>query len=100
MQLFNGQVQTVGPYWYMFIHKPIYGTCVAIRGAILDKAIQLNKRIVVQCPHGEAIIDPKSWKKTAKRIEKEFKIPGVPMVLYQAELPYKEELKPIEAFSV
>lgn len=98
MTLYNGQVETIGNYWYMYIRQPIYGTNVAIREKILTDAIKRNKRIIVQCPHGEQIIDPKTWKKTAKKISKVFLIPDRPMILYQGNITYVEELKPKEAF--
>lgn len=81
---FYGQVVTEnGDLWVTEIRKPIYGTCVALNERLLNEAIRKGKKILVKCPGAEETIDPQEWKKTAMRIEKVFRFPDRPMILYQ-----------------
>lgn len=98
MKLFNGQVQTIGDnLWHMKFQKPFYGTVVAIRDKILLEAIKKKKFLLVECENGQEVVDPKTWIKEGKRIEKVFKIPERPMVLYERAIKLGE-VKPVEAF--
>ena len=89
------------------IDKPLSGTYVAIYDKYINQAIRLHTKMKV-CITGIGceIVDPYKWKETGKRIEKEFLIPGVPMILYgntvhpQKEIPKPpEEVKTMEALS-
>ena len=81
---FYGQkVEEDGDTWYTYINKPIYGTCITLNEKIIDNAIEKHKMLVVSCPGGAEKFDPTDFKKTAMKIQKEFRIPGHPMTLYQ-----------------
>lgn len=73
------------------ILKPVYGNFVYIRESILKKAIQKGEGLEVTIPAGSAVIDPKKWIETGKRLEKVFKIPGVPMILIGNHVPIEEK---------
>ena len=75
------------------IFKPVYGTFVYLREATLQKAIRNNEPVEVTIPQGVAIIDPKKWIETGKRLEKVFKIPNQPMLLIGNSVPL-EDIKP------
>lgn len=64
------------------IKKPLFDNFVYIRESLLNKAILRNERIEVIIPAGSALIDPKIWKQTGKRMEKVFLRPDEPMVLF------------------
>ena len=72
--------------WATHIRKPVYGTCVALNGLLLDKAIESKVKIKVTCPGGEEIIDPAEWKETALYYTKVFKKPNDPMPMYQKSI--------------
>jgi hypothetical protein len=100
MELFNGQVRTIGVrYWYIKILKPIYGDCVAIRSRIIDEAIKKKKLLLVEVNGKIEMISPKLWKKEAQKISKVFKIPECPMILYQRTIRYASS-KPLEAYEI
>ena len=100
MQLFNGQVSTVGlKYWHIRINKPIYGDCVAIRSRIIDEAIAKQKILLVEANGKLEKVHPLTWKKESQKIEKVFKIPECPMILYQRTLRNISD-KPLEAYEV
>lgn len=69
------------------IKKPLYGNYVYINESTLKKAFAQGGKIQVTIPSGSAIIDPVEWKKNGKRMEKVFKIPGHPMVLWGGFVP-------------
>lgn len=99
MILFNGQVRTVGKhYWWMEIDRPIYGNVVAIREKILKEAKKNKKAIVINSPGCQEVVSPDMWIERSKRIEKVFKIPDRPMVLWQGEVKQEDNPKPIDAF--
>lgn len=99
MQLYNGQVQTLGnKLWYMKFQKPIYGTVCAIRDRILKDAMKAGKLLLVECPGGQEVVSPKTWLTEGKRMEKVFKIPDRPMILYERSIKLVNEPKPVEAF--
>jgi hypothetical protein len=99
MILYNGQVRTVGRYWYIKIYKPIYGDCVALRSRIIDDAIKFDKTLLVEVNGKIEKVTPRTWKQEAKKIEKIFKIPECPMILYQRTLRNITD-KPLEAYEV
>lgn len=82
---FYGQaVEDDGVSYYVHIKKPIYGHCVAINRAIIQAAITNGRLLVVSCPGASEVIPPRAWVNRARRIEKVFRRPDEPMVLYQA----------------
>lgn len=64
------------------IRKPLYHNFVYIRDSILYRAINQHLLLRIRIPQGMGIADPKKWIKTGKRMEKVFKIPNHPMILY------------------
>ncbi len=73
------------------ITKPIYGTYVGIRDIYLSQALNEKKMLRISIPQGIAVVDPREWMKTAKRMEKVFKIPNKPMILYANYVPLEIE---------
>lgn len=67
---------------YVHIRKPIYGDYVGIREKYIWKAKREGKKLKIRIPQGTAIVSPSKFLRGAKRIEKVFKIPDKPMVLY------------------
>jgi len=75
-------------YVYIYIRKPIYGDYVGIREKYIWKAKRENKKLKIETPRGVCIISPTKFLKGATRIEKVFKIPDRPMILYCNTLHY------------
>lgn len=75
------------------IKKPLYGTYVYIRDKYVDMAIKHRTMLRISIPQGTALVDPKEWKKNGKRMEKVFRNPNEPMVLYGGHVPLKLEDK-------
>lgn len=76
------------------INKPLYGTFVNIRDIYIKQAIRERVPLRIVIPQGEALVDPKEWIKTGKRVEQVFRIANKPMVLYGNYVPLtKEEAK-------
>lgn len=50
-------------------------------------AIHNFVNIVITTPDGEKVFFPKQVKKEGKRVKEEFKIPGVPMIMYEIAIP-------------
>ena len=64
------------------ITKPLYDTYCCIRDIKIERAIKEGRQLLIKIPKGQAIHDPKKWKKTGKRIEKVFLFENNPMILY------------------
>ena len=64
------------------IRKPLYGNYVYVRDVFVERAISLNKKMRITVPNGVGIHDPHEWKETGKIMEKIFKRPDEPMILY------------------
>lgn len=64
------------------IEKPLYGTMVYIRDKYLKQAIKENGPLTIICAGKKYMVGPYKWLEDAKKMEKEFLIPGKPMVLY------------------
>ena len=73
------------------IKKPLFGTFVYIRDKYVNLAIRLGVPMRVTIPQGTALVDPVKWKKEGKRMEKVFRNPNEPMVLYGGHVPLKLE---------
>lgn len=77
----------------IYIRKPLYetdeGDFVYIRVERLNEAIAHKELLEVETPRTVARIDPYKWKKEGKRMEKVFKIPNRPMILYGGVVPLK-----------
>lgn len=86
-------------YIIIKLHKPIYGTNYAIRDKYIIQAIKSRRKLLLRTPEGQEIIDPKQYKKESRKIEKEFLIPGKPMVLYQRTL-HLSDTQPIEKYTM
>lgn len=69
------------------ILKPLYGNFVYIREEIINRAIRQGAMLEVKIPKGKAIVDPSNWKKNGKRMERVFKRPNEPMVLWGGNVP-------------
>ena len=76
------------------IHRPIYGTYVGVRDKFIFKAKREHKKLRITIPQGEVIISPESYLHGATRIEKVFKIPDRPMVLYCKTLDLDKHTPP------
>jgi hypothetical protein len=98
MTLFNGQVDTIGKFWWIDIKKPMEGNKVAIRALILELAHKKKKLLIVNCPGCQEVIDPKVWKKEGEKIYRVFMRPDEPMVLYERAVKLNPDPKPKEAF--
>ena len=82
------------------VKKPIYGLCVAIRDKVLNSAIKKKTSIRAEWDGEVYIIDPKKWVRTGERMEKEFLIPGTPMILFANHLyHFPKEETPINVMS-
>ena len=76
------------------IVKPIYANYCGIRDKYIFQAKKYHKDLRITTPLGVTTISPTKFMQGADRIEKEFSIPGVPMILYCKNLvPDKEEPK-------
>ena len=77
------------------ITKPLSGSYCCINESVLNRAIRFKKKIKVSLPTHSAMMDPKEWKK-GKRMEKIFKRPDEPMILYcnSVPKPVKEVVQP------
>lgn len=78
------------------INKPLYGNYVYIRDIYLKKAKQLGVKLKINIPKGSAIVDPSEWMKNGKKMEKYFKNPKVPMILYGGNVPLPSEKGTVE----
>lgn len=67
--------------------KPLYGTYCYLRVEVLDKAIREGAQISIDLPSGSALIDPIKWKANGKIMQKVFKYPDKPMILYGGNVP-------------
>lgn len=68
------------------IKKPVYGTFVYVRDIYIEQAIREGKKLKVSIPQGVAITEPEWWKQ-GQKLEKVFRIPDKPMILYGRHLP-------------
>lgn len=68
------------------IKKPLYGSFVYIREEFLKKAMNQNTFLKVTIPQGQYLVDPRTWMASGKRMEKVFKIPTRPMILWGNEV--------------
>jgi len=73
------------------IRKPVYGNFVYIRDIYLRQAIRQGCKLRITVPRGSAIVDPREWIKNGKRMEKIFKRPDQPMILYGGNVPIPGE---------
>jgi hypothetical protein len=64
------------------IREPLFGNFVYIRDKYIREAFETGSFLKITTPHGTGYHSPKEWMKDAKKMEKEFKIPGKPMILY------------------
>ena len=64
------------------ILKPVYGNFVYIRNTYINEALKKGVDLEITVPNGTATVNPNEWLKGAKRLEKEFRIPGHPMILF------------------
>jgi hypothetical protein len=95
---FSAKPYTLQKFLVVPLNKPIYGTSnYAIREKYIEIAKNYHKALLIRTPNGQEIIDPAVYKKEATKIEKEFKIPGCPMILYQRTLKLTP-LQPIEKY--
>ena len=66
----------------IYIHKPLYATFCYIRQEFIQRAIREGKQLRIKIPQGTYLIDPHDWMKNAKKMEKVFKYPDNPMILW------------------
>jgi hypothetical protein len=75
-----------GEVYEIYIHKPIYGHCVALNSDIIKLAKLHLRSLLVKCPGASEKIAPDDWVSKSKRIEKVFRRPDQPMILYQGHI--------------
>ena len=73
------------------IKKPLYQNFAYIRDKYLYEAIERGVNVEIRIPQGTAVVDPKKWIKTGKRMEKVFLLPDNPMILWGNRVPIKTE---------
>jgi hypothetical protein len=66
----------------VYIYKPVYQTFVYVREKYLKQAKREGTKIEITCPDHKCIVSPDVWMKEGKRLEKVFKDPDHPMVLW------------------
>jgi hypothetical protein len=72
-----------GGFVFVDIRKPLFDNFVYIRyDTIIRQAIERGAKLKIRIPEGVGIHDPKEWMKTGKRMDKVFKRPDEPMVLW------------------
>lgn len=64
------------------MEKPVFGSKYYIRDKYIDIAKKRKLKLVLKTPDGIATYTPKEWLKGADRMEKVFKIPECPMILW------------------
>lgn len=64
------------------IKKPLYGSFVYIRDTVLRQAVRRGNQIKITIPQGTMIHNASNWIKSGKRMEKIFKRPDEPMILW------------------
>ena len=70
-------------YIEVTINKPLYFNYCFIRDKYIKQARRTGKKLHITIPGViEGYFTASEWMKNAKRMEKEFKIPGHPMILY------------------
>lgn len=69
------------------IRKPVYGNFCYIRDKYIKQAKVQRKWLRITTPNGIGYCSPDWWQGTGKRLAKEFKIPGSPMILYGNHVP-------------
>lgn len=82
------------------IHKPLYDNFVNIRDSYLKTAIRQGKLLRVTIPQGTAVVDPKEWVTTGKKVKQVFLRPDEPMVLYGNYVPLPVEKSDTEQLSL
>lgn len=86
------------------ISKPLYGNYCFIRDKYINDAIRYHTKLLITVPKGSALVDPLWWKTTGKRMEKIFKMPDNPMILYGNTVPLEQPkgviVKPEEPKSI
>ena len=83
IKIYGQTVKDDGITYHVHIKKPIYGHCVAINSKIINQAIQNHRWLHVSCPGAEETVNPWEWLSKGQKIEKVYRIPNHPMVLYQ-----------------
>ena len=68
------------------LHEPIYGSCFGIWDKWLKIAKERNLNMVVNTPFGTATYKYTTWMKGAKKKERYYKNPDVPMVFYSRDV--------------
>lgn len=90
-------------YVYIFIRKPIWSgdgvAEVGIRDKYIWKAKREHKKLKIECPQGFKIVSPEAFLKSARRVEKVFRFPDRPMVLYHYKV-YFDSMNPVEDVSI
>lgn len=64
------------------IKKPMFDNFVYIYDKFIKQAEKENKYLRITIPNGTGVMSPKVWMKGAKKMEKIYKIAGVPMILW------------------
>ena len=87
-------------YINVTINKPIYGNYCGIRDKYIIQAKKYHKDLRITTPLGVTTISPTKFMQGADRIEKEFLIPGTPMILYCRNLVPDPKEEIVEDFSI
>jgi len=69
------------------IKKPLYDNFVYVRDMHIRRAMREGKKLKITIPQGAGIVDPVDWIKTGKKMEKVFKYPDNPMILWGNRVP-------------
>ena len=76
------------------IHKPLYGNYVNIRDKFLKEAYVKGVKLEITIPNGTAVVDPKWWIQTGKKVEQVFLRPDEPMILWGNTVPVEIKVPP------
>ena len=87
----NPNYKITSDYIEIKIFKPLYGNFCYIRDSYIRLAMRTGKKLKIILPNGTGIMSADEWMVNAKRIEKVFKIPESPMVLYGNDVVFKKD---------
>jgi len=87
----NPNYKITDNYIEITIFKPLYGNFCYIRDSYIRESKRTGKKLKIKLPNGTGIMSADEWMDGAKRIEKVFKIPEKPMVLYGNDVIFKED---------
>ena len=78
----NNDYRVTKDFIEITIRKPLGDGFCFIRDKYIKDASRTGKMLKIKLPDGEAVVSADTWMSGAKKVEKVFKIPSRPMVLY------------------